>query len=68
MAMKSGFKDLHVPASQREAYKMMEAELAELDVLKQRGTWELVPRPADRNVVGSRFTYSVKTMGDGEWY
>ncbi len=46
----------------------MEAEKAELRMLEERETWELVPRPTDKHVIGSRFTYAIKTTGDGTWY
>ena len=44
------------------------AELAELKILEERNTWNLVPLPDGKNVVGSRFTYTVKTTGDGQWH
>lgn len=45
-AMNSGFKDLHIPTTQHEAYRLdkefwVEAEVTKLDMLKKRGTWEL---------------------------
>ena len=71
--MTSGFRDLQAPRNQKEAYKIdkdrwIEAELAELKVLKDRNTWDLVVLPDGKKVVGSRYTYSVKMTGDGEWY
>lgn len=65
--------NLVVPKNQKEAYKIdkhhwVKAELAELAMLKKRETWDLVELPVGKNVVRSRFTYAVKTKGDGEWY
>ena len=62
-----------VPGNQREAYQIdkerwVEAEKAELQMLQERKTWELVPWPTDRHVIGSQFTYTVKTTGDWAWY
>ena len=37
-------------------------------MLRERDTWELVPAPVDKNIVGSRFTYLLKTTGDGSWF
>ena len=33
--------------------------------LKQNQTWELVPRPTDQNVIGSRWTFKLKLGADG---
>jgi hypothetical protein len=32
----------------------------ELDQIKKNDTWELVPRPADKNVIGSKWVYKNK--------
>ncbi len=69
VGMATGFRDLIAPQNQHKAYKIdkdrwVEAELAELNMLKERQTWDLVPAPKDKNVVGSRFMYVVKTTGD----
>ena len=73
MGMVTGFKDLKAPRNQKEAYRLdktrwFAAEVNELKMLEERETWELVPRPSDKNIVGSRFTYAVKTTGDGQWF
>ena len=72
-AMTTGYRDMRAPKNQKEAYKLnkdcwVEAELAELHMLKERNTWELMPPPDDKNITGSWFTYAVKTTGDRQWY
>ncbi|CAL5364021.1 unnamed protein product [Camellia sinensis] len=37
----------------------------ELSALQKTGTWELVPLPADKNLVGCKWIYKVKTHSDG---
>ena len=37
----------------------------EMESLKANGTWTLVKRPLDRNVIGSKFVFKVKTKSDG---
>ena len=34
-------------------------------MLKERGVFELTPRPLERNVVGSKWVYAVKWRDDG---
>lgn len=38
---------------------------AEMKALKENQTWELVPRPKARNVVGGKWVYKVKRNADG---
>jgi transposase InsO family protein len=38
---------------------------AEMKALKENETWELVPRPKGRNVVGGKWVYKVKRLADG---
>ena len=37
----------------------------EYEMLKERGVFELTPRPLERNVVGSKWVYAVKWRDDG---
>ena len=37
----------------------------ELSALQKTSTWELVPLPADKNLVGCKWVYKVKTHYDG---
>ena len=73
LGMTANSTNLEVPTNQREAYQMdkerwVEAEKAELRMLEERETWELVPHLIDRHVIRSQFTYAIKTTGDGAWY
>jgi transposase InsO family protein len=38
----------------------------EYNSLQSNGTWRLVPRPTDQNVIGSRWTFKLKLGPDGE--
>lgn len=37
----------------------------EMDALNKNNTWEIVPRPKDRNIVGSRWVFKIKHKADG---
>jgi hypothetical protein len=37
-----------------------------LDQIQKNGTWELVPRPEDKNVIDIKWVYKNKLNGDGE--
>jgi hypothetical protein len=37
----------------------------ELEQIEKNDTWELVPRPADKNVVGSKWVYENKMHEQG---
>jgi hypothetical protein len=37
----------------------------ELDQIEKNDTWELVPRPADKNVIGSKWVYKNKMNEQG---
>lgn len=37
----------------------------EFDALKSQGTWELVPQPIDRTIIGSKWVYKVKKNPNG---
>jgi len=37
----------------------------EFEMLKERGVFELIPRPSERNVIGSKWVYAIKWKDDG---
>jgi hypothetical protein len=37
----------------------------ELDALQRSGTWDLVPLPEGKSVIGCRWVYKVQTRSDG---
>ena len=46
-----------------EAYKddyWKQAMKEELDQIEKNGTWELVPRPTDKNVIGTKWVFRKK--------
>jgi hypothetical protein len=65
--MVSGSGQLDDPTTQREAYlapdseKWKQAEEEELNGIKEAGTYQLVPRPGNKQVIPTRFTYVRKT-------
>jgi hypothetical protein len=38
----------------------------ELDQIEKNQTWELVPRPKDKNVVGTKWIFKNKVIEDGQ--
>ena len=38
----------------------------ELDQIEKNKTWELVPRPKDKNVIGTKWVFKSKVNEDGE--
>ena len=38
----------------------------ELDKIQKNDTWELVPRPKDKNVIGTKWVYMNKFNEDGQ--
>lgn len=67
-------KGTNIPNSFKELLKMensdvkrgfIEAHKLELQQLVNNETWEYVPRPEGKNVIGSRFIYTVKYKADG---
>jgi hypothetical protein len=38
----------------------------ELDQIEKNETWELVPRPKDKNVIGSKWVFRNKLNEDGK--
>ena len=38
----------------------------ELDQIEKNGTWELVPRPIDKNVIGTKWVFKNKMNEQGE--
>lgn len=45
--------------------RWVEAMTEEIDAMHSNQTWTIVPRPVDRNVVGSKWVYKVKYKADG---
>ena len=45
--------------------RWVEAMNEEMEALHECGTWEIVPRPLNRNVVGSKWVYKIKYKPDG---
>jgi len=56
------------PPSFKEAVEQpvwVDAMVEEFDSIVRNSVWEVVPRPADKSVVGSRWLYKVKHAADG---
>ena len=49
-----------------EANKWQEAMEVEMRALTDNNTFELVPRPEDRQIVGAKWVYTIKTNQDGK--
>jgi hypothetical protein len=43
----------------------VDAMVEEYDSIVKNSVWEIVPRPIDKSVVGSRWIYKVKKVVDG---
>ena len=43
----------------------VDAMVEEYDTIVKNSAWEIVPRPVDKSVVGSRWIYKVKQATDG---
>ena len=43
----------------------VDAMLEEYDSIFRNSAWEIVPRPVDKSVVGSRWIYKIKQASDG---
>ncbi|KAI5355953.1 hypothetical protein L3X38_008848 [Prunus dulcis] len=59
---------LEEPTSYRVASYSLEWTKAmqdEIDALHMQGTWDLVPPPVNKNVVGSKWIYKIKRNSDG---
>jgi hypothetical protein len=57
------------PSSIKEACneeKWIKAMNEELDQIERKQTWELVPRPKDKNVIGTKWVYKNKMNEDGK--
>ena len=52
-------------ASSSDKLKWKNAMDAEMKSLEDNEVWELVPLPAGRKMVGSKWVYKIKTGGDG---
>ncbi|KAM1541869.1 hypothetical protein ACFX15_011235 [Malus domestica] len=56
------------PSTFRKAATMPQWQSAmqdEYDSLRAQGTWELVPPPSDRTIIGSKWVYKIKKNPDG---
>ena len=56
------------PSSFQEAMQeptWVDAMVEEYDSIVRKNAWEIVPRSVDKLVVGSRWIYKVKQVGDG---
>lgn len=40
--------------------------LSEIRALKDNQTWDIVPRPPDKNIVDSKWLFKVKYTADGQ--
>jgi hypothetical protein len=57
------------PSSIKEACKdenWVKSMNEELDQIERNQTWELVPRPKDKNVIGTKWVYKNKMNEDGQ--
>ena len=52
------FVSMVEPKNFNEASKDVKSMNGELDQIEKNNTWELVPRPADKNVIGSKWMLS----------
>ncbi|XP_031104791.1 uncharacterized protein LOC116009796 [Ipomoea triloba] len=63
-----GLSSVSVPKSVKEALShpgWQQAMVDEIAVLHSSGTWDLVPLPPGKTVVGCRWVYNVKVGPDG---
>ena len=58
-------KSLHEALNSKESVQWQEAVNAEYSSLMKNDTWELVPPPKDKNIVGSRWVLKVKRDENG---
>ena len=65
VAEPKSFKDAS-DSSNPHSSQWKEAMNSEFSSLIENGTWELVPRPIDKNIVGSKWIYKVKRGPNGE--
>ncbi|THH13391.1 hypothetical protein EW146_g6815 [Bondarzewia mesenterica] len=71
-ALATRVTDSHEPRNVTEArrgsdWSHWEAAMkTELGMIEKLGTWELVDRPSDANVVGSKWVFKIKRGADGE--
>jgi hypothetical protein len=57
------------PTSVKEACKdenWVKAMNEELDQIEKNGTWELVPRPKNKNIIGTKWVFKNKMNEDGQ--
>ena len=57
------------PTSIKEAFKdesWVKAMNEELDQIEKNQTWDLVPRPKDKNVIGAKWVFKNKMNEDGQ--
>ena len=43
----------------------VDAMVEEYDSIVKKNSWEVVPRPVDKSMIGSRWVYKVKQVADG---
>ncbi|KAL6193395.1 hypothetical protein ACLB2K_034479 [Fragaria x ananassa] len=55
-------KSYRVASEQKE---WQEAMIEEVEALQSQGTWVLVPKPVDKNIVGCKWVYKLKKNADG---
>ncbi|CAL2266781.1 unnamed protein product [Prunus armeniaca] len=59
---------IKIPNRLEEAFqdpKWVEAMNVEMKALQKNGTWEIVPQPEGKKLVGCRWVYTVKHKVDG---
>ncbi|VVA40029.1 PREDICTED: Retrovirus-related Pol poly from transposon, partial [Prunus dulcis] len=60
--------DVTEPATYKvasQSVNWIQAMKDEIEALHAQGTWELVPKPVHKNIVGCRWVYRIKTNSDG---
>jgi hypothetical protein len=65
LALTSTIEPTHFEEANKDEFwnKVMDEEL---DQIEKNDTWELVPRPEDKNVIGTKWVYKNKLNEDGQ--
>ena len=58
--------NIQVPKTYNKAMKRLDPMLKEIEMLKLWNIFEVMPRPSDKNVVGSKWVYAVTWNEKGE--